>query len=219
MEINLSRIMREIYEMENPNPLLFEDFVEIRKMMAADKSEVLKRMEFDADFRTYIKSFLKEIRTNKLYTWYKRKVIDKIMIFQTKNLVKNSDVHKGLLSGLKMPSMPKMPKGGFSSLKKTEKVDQQEENKVKTPSFQGIFRQNDQKQSKMSFLEAMGQINMKNISSLDSFEIEKDIEQQIQEIVHQELEERTIKQFNSTKHENSNHSLTVMVEIFTILKS
>ena len=134
--------MREIYEMENPNPLLFEDFVEIRKMMAADKSEVLRRMEFDADFRTYIKSFLKEIRTNKLYTWYKRKVIDMIMIFQTKNLVKNSDI--GLLSGLKMPSMPKMPKGGFSSFKKTEKVDQQEENKVKTPSFQGIFRQNDQ---------------------------------------------------------------------------
>ena len=135
--------MREIYEMENPDPLLFEDFVEIRKMMAADKSEVLKRMEFDADFRTYIKSFLKEIRTNKLYTWYKRKVIDRIMILQTKNLVKNSDVHKGLLGGLKMPSMPKMPKGGFSNLKKTEKVDQQEENKVKTPSFQGFSRQND----------------------------------------------------------------------------
>ena len=58
--------------------------------------------------------------------------------------MKNSDVHKGLLSGLKMPSMPKMPKGGFSSFKKTEKVDKQEENKFKTPSFQGIFRQNDQ---------------------------------------------------------------------------
>ena len=62
----------------------------------------------------------------------------------------------------------------------------------------------------------MGQIDMKNISSLDSFEIEKDIEQQIQEIVHQELEERTIKQFNSTTHENTNHSFTVMVKIFTI---
>ena len=73
MKTNLSRIMREIYEMENPNPHLFEDIVEIRKLMAADESEVLKRMEFDADFRAYIKSFLKEIRTNKLYTWYKRK--------------------------------------------------------------------------------------------------------------------------------------------------
>ena len=62
----------------------------------------------------------------------------------------------------------------------------------------------------------MGQIDMKNMSSLDSFEIEKDIEQQIQEIVHQELEERTIKQFNSTTHENTNHSFTVMVKIFTI---
>ena len=62
----------------------------------------------------------------------------------------------------------------------------------------------------------MGQIDMKNISSLDSFEIEKDIEQQIQEIVHQELEERTIKQFNSTTHENTNHSFTVMVKIFPI---
>ena len=38
----------------------------------------------------------------------------------------------------------------------------------------------------------MGQIDIKNISSLDSIEIEKEIEQQIQEIVHQELEERTI---------------------------
>ena len=62
----------------------------------------------------------------------------------------------------------------------------------------------------------MGQMEIKNISSLDSFEIEKDIEQQIQEIVHQELEERTIKQFNSTTHENTNHSFPVMVKIFTI---
>ena len=67
-----------------------------------------------------------------------------------------------------------------------------------------------------SFSEAMGQIDMKNISSLDSIEIEKDIEQQIQEIVHQELEERTLNNFNSTTHENTNHSLTVMVKIFTI---
>ena len=63
--------MKEIYEMENLNPHLFEDIVEVRKLMAADESEVSKRMEFDADFRAYIKSFLKEIRTNKLYTWYK----------------------------------------------------------------------------------------------------------------------------------------------------
>ena len=62
----------------------------------------------------------------------------------------------------------------------------------------------------------MGQIDMKNISSLDSLEIEKDIEQQIQEIVHQELEERTINKFNSTAHENTNHSLTVLVKILTI---
>ena len=67
-----------------------------------------------------------------------------------------------------------------------------------------------------SFSEAMSQIDMKNISSLDSIEIEKDIEQQIQEIVHQELEERTINNFNSTTHENTNHSLTVMVKIFKI---
>ena len=122
--------------MENPNPLLFEEIVEIRKMMATDESEVLKRMEFDADFRAYIKSFLKEIRTNKLYTWYKRKKTDKIPIFKI-NSVKNSDVHKGLLSGLKMPSMPKMPKGGFSNFKKPLNADQPEESKVKMPSFQG----------------------------------------------------------------------------------
>ena len=65
----------------------------------------------------------------------------------------------------------------------------------------------------------MGQIDMKNISSLDSLEIEKDIEQQIQEIVHQELEERTINKFNSTAHENTNHSLTVLVKILTIFNA
>ena len=58
----------------------------------------------------------------------------------------------------------------------------------------------------------MGQIDMKNISSLDSLEIEKDIEQQIQEIVHQELEERTINQLNSTQHETTNHSSPVTVK-------
>ena len=85
LENSISRIMREIYEMENPNPLLFEEIVEIRKMMATDESEVLKRMEFDADFRAYIKSFLKEIRTNKLYTWYKCKTMQPITIFKIKN--------------------------------------------------------------------------------------------------------------------------------------
>ena len=58
----------------------------------------------------------------------------------------------------------------------------------------------------------MGQIDMANISSLDSIEIEKEIEQQIQEIVHQELEERTINQLNSTQHENANHSSPVTVK-------
>ena len=57
----------------------------------------------------------------------------------------------------------------------------------------------------------MGQIDIKNISSLDSIEIEKEIEQQIQEIVHQELEERTINQLNATAHENANHSSQVTV--------
>ena len=59
------------------------------------------------------------------------------MIFKIKNSVKNSDVHKGLLSGLKMPSMTKMPKGGFSNFKKPLNADQPEESKVKMPSFQG----------------------------------------------------------------------------------
>ena len=58
----------------------------------------------------------------------------------------------------------------------------------------------------------MGQIDLKNISSLDSIEIEKEIEQQIQEIVHQELEERTINQLNATTHENANHSSPVTVK-------
>ena len=58
----------------------------------------------------------------------------------------------------------------------------------------------------------MGQIDMTNISSLDSIEIGKEIEQQIQEIVHQELEERTINQLNSTKHENVNHSSPATVK-------
>ena len=133
--------MREIYEMENPNPHLFEDIVEIRKLMAADESEVLKRMEFDADFRAYIKSFLKEIRTNKLYTWYKRKsmqIVFAIPVFQHNILVKNSDVHKGLLSGLKMPSMPK---NGFKNFKKIDKTGYKKDKEVKTPSFQGNFEE------------------------------------------------------------------------------
>ena len=56
--------------------------------------------------------------------------------------MKNSDVHSGLLSGLKMPSMPKMPKGAFSNLKKSEQAKKEEESKTKTPSFQGNFEQN-----------------------------------------------------------------------------
>ena len=50
--------------------------------------------------------------------------------------MKNSDVHKGLLSGLKMPAMPK---GNLKNFKKIDKTGFKKETKDedKSPSFQG----------------------------------------------------------------------------------